>query len=549
MEIILTNAFTKDTLALRGVRLQEVERSIDDLQPTLNLEADMLAWAQACHTNFMDIWSTAGVEQGEKEGAFLTLTAKDKEMEETYADIRIIALARYANDPDNLKDFEFDKLFPDGTKARLDVVREVVKASQRHRDAGIAHALPVVFTDKLTAAIDTVEAAYDDADIERFESEHASRTLWTLMRSDAIKLRELLGWARSVWGRYDLRFELIGMVPAKKHGGGYPDAPENLTFDSATNTFTWNETENTTSYQLAYSIDGNDWDEAYAGPETSCVFDPGDDKKFFRVRARNVNGFGDWSNVLVIEHGVVLDEPANFKFADDKQFFQWDDVVGALVYELEISRDEGQTWVQKYKDVDRYFEAGHLDTGKALARVRALDGYQDPGEWTEPLEVTFKLLAPSFVAYSQYKNEFVWDWVPLATRYELEISPDGMNWTMIYDGPLNHVVKLVEKGDWKVRARAIRDESPEVFSEWSKVVPVNIIFVSPANLRYDTRIKWNPVQNATQYHLINETGSKSYIGVDNYFDIVLTAPEKFRVRAGDGTMLVWGEWTDWISLG
>ena len=247
-----------------------------------------------------------------------------------------------------------------------------------------------------------------------------------------------------------------------------------------------------------------------------------------------------------------LPAPGNFKFADDKQEFTWDHVVGELLFELEISRDDGKTWVQKYKDVDTWFNAGHLDTGKALARVRALDGYQDPGKWTKPLAVKFKLLAPAFVAYTQYKNEFIWNWVPFATRYELEISPDGTQWSKIYDGPNNHVVIPLEKGDYSVRARAVRAESPDVFSDWSKVVPVNIIFIAPAGLHYDSsahKIKWDKVTGAAQYQVINESGGKSYIGADNHFDIVLTGQEKFRVRAGDGTMLVWGEWSPWTPLG
>lgn len=251
-------------------------------------------------------------------------------------------------------------------------------------------------------------------------------------------------------------------------------------------------------------------------------------------------------------HPEPLPAPTGFTFDEVKQLFVWDFMEAALLYELEISRDNGQTWVQKYKDVDRYFEAGHLDTGKALARVRALDGYQDPGKWTAPLEVKFTLLAPSFVAYSQYKNEFVWDWVPLATRYELEISPDGAQWSQLYSGPNNHVVKPLEKGDWQVRARAVRDESPEVFSDWSKVVPVNIIFVHPAGLIYKSsakKIEWDKVTGAAQYQLVNESVSVNYIGADNHFDIELMTQEKFRVRAGDGTMQVWGEWSDWTILG
>ena len=368
----------------------------------------------------------------------------------------------------------------------------------------------------------------------------------------------------------DIRFWLYKMLPFKRedktlkdygftpYGTHHADlhTPKDFAYDEETEKFTWDTVEKAEGYEVDFRLTGasGKWTNMYEGADNHTDKKPPDPGEYdFRVRAVAEDKQGNWSGVISVNfNGGALPAPVNFKFDDAKQEFTWDFMELALLYQLEISRDQGQTYVQKYFDVDTWFNAGHLDTGKALARVRALDGYQEPGDWTEPLEVTFKLLAPSFVAYSQYKNEFVWDWVPLATRYELEISPDGMNWTMLYDGPLNHVVLLVDKGEWKVRVRAIRDEQPEVFSEWSKAVPVNIVFGAPADLCYkevEKRIEWDKVTDAKQYQLMNESRTVNYIGTDNHLDIELAGAEKFRVRAGDGTMEVWGEWTEWTMLG
>ena len=300
MEIILDNAFSSDTLARRAVRLLEVESKIAALDLVLTLPIDVKTWADTCHTEFVDLVTDADVEEGEKEGAFLAVSEATDIMDESYADIRLVGMALYEGDPTNLKDFNFNTPFPKGTNAQLFRVRDVVKVTEIHRAAGVTHTLTIAMTDRLTANADAVEAAYDEADMERYESEHATAGLWARMTADATMLRTIYSWARAAWGRYDLRFELLGMVPSKKRGGGQPDEPTGFVveFVSPTLTLSCDPVETATSYQFMYSDDGSSWEELYAGSDTTCNYEPPVGTRQYKCRARNANGFGDFSETL-----------------------------------------------------------------------------------------------------------------------------------------------------------------------------------------------------------------------------------------------------------
>jgi len=308
MEIILANDFTNDTYARRTVRLQEIQENIDTLQPELGVDPSLLSWGQNCHTNFMNKWTAADIEMGQKEGAFLGLAQLAQEMEFTYQDIKEVIISRYADAPQKLEEFKFEGRFPDGTKAQIEKIRKVYDNCELHRSLGYEEAIPVAMSDRLKNAADAVEEQYSDADRERFESEHATHDLNVLFDEDAKRLSELHAWAKAIWGRYDLRFELIGMVPAKQQSGGgggeVPDAPINFEFNwlDPVLQFRWDPVESATSYQLAFSEDGGEvWEELYTGADTSCEYEPPAGLRQYRIRARNAGGYGEWSAVIEFE--------------------------------------------------------------------------------------------------------------------------------------------------------------------------------------------------------------------------------------------------------
>jgi hypothetical protein len=317
MEIILANDFTNDTLGRRGVRLMEIQNNIVALQPSLNVSPALFNWATTCYDIFTEARVTSSTELGEKEGATTELDIKETIMRETYTDIRGILLARYVDHPGHLDDFNFDNAFPDKTKPRMDKGLSVVKVSERHQAAGVPCVLPHEMLDRLRNVVADVRGAYEQRDIEKYESKHATRVLWEIYEADSARLAELLNWAKVMWGRYDVRFELIGMVPMTPGGqgggggGAVPLAPVgfDLKWLDPTLKFSWVPVEGATSYQLAFSVDGGgSWEELYSGAEAGFEYEPPAGLRQYRVRARNANGYGDWS--VMLDHEVEGEPPA-----------------------------------------------------------------------------------------------------------------------------------------------------------------------------------------------------------------------------------------------
>jgi len=556
MALILDNAFTDDTYDMRGDRLSLISANVDTYAAELALPDDLKNWGLGAYAAWESALVTAGIERGQRDTAFETYQRLFDELRDGYIRVKELLWALIEDTEDGTQIAEQYDIIQQTPRTRrtLKVSAEQIKeTSDILRAEGDPRVLAEPIIDTLIAKTDAMETAWQTAQTEKKESLAAYDTLAALYNEDAQKLRLVYNYATLSWGKYDPKLFLLGFAPSVvRPGGGQPDAPTGLACDVETKTFSWDVVAEATSYQLAFSADRKVWDEAYAGSETSVVFDPGAGEWKFRVRARDVDGFGDWSGVIVVNFsGGALPAPTGFGFDNDFQKFFWDSVVGALMYQLEISRDDGATWTQVYDDVDTYFDASLLEPGDALARVRAIDGYMEPGDWSDPpLAVTFRLRTPTMLIYDQYRNQFTWDFIPGADGYEFELDDSGGGgFVQIYSGPNNHFVHALAKGTYKFRAHAERGAEQ---SGWSNEFETVILFAAPANLHYDSgahKIKWDKVPGAAQYQLVNEMGSVNYIGAKNEFGDMPSEPQQYRVRAGDGTMLVWGEWSAWTQLG
>ena len=78
--------------------------------------------------------------------------------------------------------------------------------------------------------------------------------------------------------------------------------PTGLKYLIEHNTAVWDAVENATSYELQYSPDEAKWSEAYSGADTKVYYiPPQGGTAFFRCRARNANGYGEFSEVVKVE--------------------------------------------------------------------------------------------------------------------------------------------------------------------------------------------------------------------------------------------------------
>ena len=119
--------------------------------------------------------------------------------------------------------------------------------------------------------------------------------------------------------------------------------PTGLKYLIEHNTAVWDAVENATSYELQYSPNGSDWSEAYGGADNMVYyFPPVEGWAYFRCRARNSNGFGEYSQVLKTGYYQILPPPSNIiaKIAentDNGLLLTWDTVPSAANYKIYTS--------------------------------------------------------------------------------------------------------------------------------------------------------------------------------------------------------------------
>jgi hypothetical protein len=97
-------------------------------------------------------------------------------------------------------------------------------------------------------------------------------------------------------------------------GPGMLTAPQGLRFDFSNLALYWESVENASSFQVEASIDGTNYFEIYAGSDLQCPYTPVQDGwMWYRVRAHNYGGYGDWSSVLKQGYydGAFLPPPEN----------------------------------------------------------------------------------------------------------------------------------------------------------------------------------------------------------------------------------------------
>ncbi len=100
----------------------------------------------------------------------------------------------------------------------------------------------------------------------------------------------------------------------QKEAGGL-SVPANFRYDFIGKTFWWDVVSHATSYQLEKK-EGESYVEIYSGSETSFHYIPADGQGFYRVRARNMNGFGPATEDLEQWYFAVLPPASNLQISD-----------------------------------------------------------------------------------------------------------------------------------------------------------------------------------------------------------------------------------------
>ena len=119
--------------------------------------------------------------------------------------------------------------------------------------------------------------------------------------------------------------------------------PTNLAYRPGDFVISWGTVQNATSYELEYSPDGAAWTVAYSGSDDAVQYIPTvEGWAYFRCRARNSNGYGEFSEVLKAGYYQQIPPPSNVKakieeHTENGLLLTWDEVPSATIYKIYTS--------------------------------------------------------------------------------------------------------------------------------------------------------------------------------------------------------------------
>ena len=122
------------------------------------------------------------------------------------------------------------------------------------------------------------------------------------------------------------------------HAAGPLKPPVMIGYRPGDFVISWGAVENATSYELEYSPDGSTWTVAYTGGDNAVQYIPAvEGWAYFRCRARNANGYGEFSEVLKTGYYQILPPPSNIGAkieanTDNGLMMVWDEVPSATNY-------------------------------------------------------------------------------------------------------------------------------------------------------------------------------------------------------------------------
>ncbi|MGC9316157.1 MAG: hypothetical protein ACP5G4_11115 [bacterium] len=314
MLIFLHNNFVMDFLALRSARLLAIKTYIMAWKDILSIPDHLVSWALNAYDNWVAALAKSQAEMGEERVAYDQMHTADKLTFEYYARCKALVIDTYGENNPKLVIYGATGRFPRDRKRRMDTVQGFLDGHATLVASGDPDVLPDAFIAKLQGYFSDSNNAFNNFVLkEKPEARKAVDAQEELFAIDSEMLRVLYSWVLMTWSKGEPNLVQLGFAPQTGQSGGgggvVPSAPEGfmLSWLEPFLKATWMPVEGATSYQLAFSADGGgSWEELYSGAEMGFEFEPPAGLRQYRVRARNANGYGEWSVILEYD----IEEPA-----------------------------------------------------------------------------------------------------------------------------------------------------------------------------------------------------------------------------------------------
>lgn len=299
------NDFGNDPNGLRSLRLLAIKTYINTWAVVLNLPQTIINWALEAYDKWITALGRSTVETGQSEAAYQDMTNADKETFRYYQQCKDLILHKFGQIDKVLKIYGIKGHFPRVRKDKMRAVQALLDGNDALKADGDPHVISDEFIQKLQDYLDASNAAFVNYVLkEKAEALAAVKDQKALKDVDTRHLRSAYYLTCMIWDKGDPKLIQLGFAPTvPRPGNGQPGKPQNVTqtLKDADLETGWDDINNATSYQLAVSEDNSIWEELYFGAENSYTCNPPDSLRYYRVRARNKNGYSVWSEVVSFE--------------------------------------------------------------------------------------------------------------------------------------------------------------------------------------------------------------------------------------------------------
>ena len=279
-----------------------------------------------------------------KQEVTLAVEAKDALREEVQKMVRAMSLRvelKWGKNSAQYRQFEIADLSKLGDDAYLTRARAVYTHMNTYKADYTAEGL----TPEMLTAMETKLEALDQAIYDANEklTERKLKSIERIQKGNEIYglVSRYCEIGKRIWdGVNPAKFENYVIYGAS---AGPVKPPVNLAYRPGDFVISWGAVQNATSYELEYSPDGAAWTVAYSGSDDAVQYIPAvEGWAYFRCRARNSNGYGEFSEVLKAGYYQQIPPPSNVKakieeHTENGLLLTWDEVPSAIVYKIYTS--------------------------------------------------------------------------------------------------------------------------------------------------------------------------------------------------------------------
>lgn len=260
-----------------------------------------------------------------------------------------------------------------------------------------------------------------------------------------------------------------------------PAAPQNLREENGY--IVWDEVKDAYGYTLKVSSGSNEWDFTYyvnsVELDRLCYENNMDFGEYkFKVCAFDeAKNNSEWSNEITAKYEPALDAPANVRVDENnKECVRWDEVEGAVRYNIRIFRDDDEHTLYETSKADyiQYeYKLWNSDpSGNYWISIQAMDRDYNVSEWTTPVMFTHtktereKLEAPQNVRFDESGENILWDAVEGAEYYTVRMDYEiymTSNYSIIYSDI--EVCYQTELANWKSHVNLLRAGMRDIYVE------------------------------------------------------------------------------------